>query len=266
MAEQSYLLDNAWQRGRARLDAIEAFLDPGTIHLLDRLGIAPGWHCLELGAGGGSIADDLARRVGPTGHVVATDLDTRHLAAHVSAANIEVRRHDIVNEKLGAREFDLIHARLVLEHIPERDAVLAKLVDALRPGGWLLLESVDYVSAIPVSDLGAAEHARSQSVRLREFEAAGIKFDYGRHLPRLMRAAGLHEIGNEGRVCVMEGGSPGARWFELSMEQLRPRLVGPGKLTDAEIDRMLELFADPDWAALSPIILGCWGRALSNAA
>jgi hypothetical protein len=45
------------------------------------------------------------------------------------------------------------------------------------------------------------------------------------------------------------------------MEQLRPRLVGTGKLTDMEIDRMLELFVDPNWAALSPIILGCWGRA-----
>jgi hypothetical protein len=120
---------------------------------------------------------------------------------------------------------------------------------------------VDYASAIPVSDLGAAEHAHSQGVRLREFEAAGIKFDYGRHLPRLLREAGLHEIGNEGRVSVMQGGSPGARWFALSMEQLRPRLIGPGKLTDAEVDRMLEFFVDPDWAALSPIILGCWGCA-----
>ncbi|MGH6878459.1 MAG: hypothetical protein ACREHV_13950, partial [Rhizomicrobium sp.] len=117
------------------------------------------------------------------------------------------------------------------------------------------------VSGVPVSDLGAREHVRSQSVRLRQFEAAGIPADYGRHMPRLMRKAGLVEIGNEGRVFVMEGGSPGARWFQLSMEQLRARLVGPGKLTDAEVDRMLELFADPEWAALSPIIFACWGRA-----
>jgi SAM-dependent methyltransferase len=261
MAEQSYVFDNAWQSGSARLDAVEAFLDPGTIHLIDRLCPLEGLHCLEIGAGGGSIANYLWRRSGPTGRVVATDLDTRHLTARASDANIEVWQHDIVNEPLGAREFDFIHARLVLEHIPERDAVLRKLVHALRPNGWLLVESVDYVSAIPVSDLGAAEHARSQSVRLHEFEAAGIKFDFGRHLPHLMRAAGLSDIGNEGRVSVMEGGSPGALWFKLSMEQLRPRLVGAGKLTDIEIDRMLELFVDPNWAALSPIILGCWGRA-----
>lgn len=261
---QSYVFDNAWQRGSARLDAVEAFLDPGTIHLLDRIGIGPGMRCLELGAGGGSIANDLSRRVGPTGHVVATDLDTRHLAARVAAAhvaNVEVRQHDIVKEPLGETEFDLIHARLVLEHIPERDQVLTKLVRALKPNGWLLVESVDYVSAVPVSELGAKEHAHTQSTRLREFEGAGIKFDLGRHLPRLLRAAGLRDVDNEGRVTVMEGGSACALWFQLSMEQLRPRLVGPGKLTDAEVDRMLELFADPEWAALSPIILGCWGRA-----
>jgi 2-polyprenyl-3-methyl-5-hydroxy-6-metoxy-1,4-benzoquinol methylase len=128
MAEQSYLLDNAWLRGRARLDAIEAFLDPGTIKLIDRIDVAAGSHCLELGAGGGSIADYLSRRVGPAGRVVATDIDIRHLAARVSATNIEVRQHDIVNDLLGAKEFDMIHARLVLEHIPERDMVLHKLV------------------------------------------------------------------------------------------------------------------------------------------
>jgi hypothetical protein len=60
---------------------------------------------------------------------------------------------------------------------------------------------------------------------------------------------------------LMQGGSPGALWFQLSMEQLRPHLVGSGKLSDTEVDHMLELFADPDWAALSPVILGAWGRA-----
>ncbi|MGP0088723.1 MAG: class I SAM-dependent methyltransferase [Xanthobacteraceae bacterium] len=261
MPEQSYLFDNAWGQGRARLDAVEALLDPGTIRALEGLGVAAGWRCLELGAGGGSIAAWLSRRVGCSGKIVATDLDTRYLAERAAASNVEVRRHDIVADPLNEHEFDLVHARLVLEHIPERDLVLSKLVRSLRPGGWLLLEAVDYISGVPVSGLGAGEHARSQSVRLREFEAVGMRADYGRHLPQLMRKAGLVEVGNEGRVFVMEGGSSGARWFQLSMEQLRSRLVAPDKLTDAEVDRMLELFANPGWAALSPIIFACWGRA-----
>jgi len=261
MAAQSYVFDNAWRRGRARLAEVEAFLDPGTIRALEALGVGAGWRCLEVGAGGGSIAAWLSARVGPSGKIVATDLDTRYVVERAGAPNVEVRRHDIVADPLEEGAFDLVHSRLVLEHVPQRDAALAKLALALRPGGWLVLESVDYVSGVPVSELGAAEHARSQDVRLREFGAAGLKADYGRQLPRLLREAGLVDVGNEGRVFVMAGGSPGARWFQLSMEQVRDRLVGPGKLTDAEVDRMLGLFADPAWAALSPIIFAAWGRS-----
>src|SRR5215467_8947307 len=141
-----YLLDNAWSDGRARLDAVEEFLDPGTIALLERRGVGAGWTCLELGAGGGSIARWLASRVGATGRVLATDLDTRHLVDVAELANVEVRRHDIVAETLPEAAFDLVHARLVLEHLRERDEVLRKLVRALKRGGWLLVESVDYAS------------------------------------------------------------------------------------------------------------------------
>jgi hypothetical protein len=100
----------------------------------------------------------------------------------------------------------------------------------------------------------------SQAVRLRAFEASGVDVSYGRKLPRALRDMGLVDIGNEGRVFVMEGGSPGARWFELSMRQLSGRLMDEGGMSKAELDRMLELFADPDWAAFSPIIMACWGR------
>jgi hypothetical protein len=92
------------------------------------------------------------------------------------------------------------------------------------------------------------------------FATLGVDANFGRRLPHSLREAGLFDIGNEGRVFVMEGGSPGARWFELSMRQLRGRLVKSGGLSNAEIDRMLELFANPEWAAFSPIIMACWGR------
>lgn len=243
---------------RSRIQAAEDLLDEGSIRLLSSLGVTEGWRCLEVGAGGGSIARWLAEAVGPTGHVVATDVDTRALELP-DQPNVERRQHDIVRDPLEDG-FELIHARLVLEHLPERESVLDKLVAALDPGGWLLIEDVDYVSGIPISDLGGTEHEHTQSVRLREFAGLGVDPYFGRHLPERLRAHGLSHISNEGRVWVMEGGSAGARWFKLSMAHLRGQLVGPGKLTDAEVDRMLGIFDDARFAAFSPIIVGAWGQ------
>jgi SAM-dependent methyltransferase len=242
---------------RARIQAAEELLDPGTRLILERLGLRAGWQCLEVGAGGGSIAAWLAERVGAGGRVVATDLDVRSL---VDLPGVEARQHDITRDPLEESAFDVVHARLVLEHLPARAAALQRLVRAVRPGGWLMLESVDYISAVPVSELGSAEHARSQAVRLAEFKHSGVDFEFGRRLPSVLIGAGLEDVDNEGRAWLMRGGSPGARWFKLSMEHLRARLVGPGKLTDREVDRMLELFDDPEWSAMSPIIMAAWGR------
>jgi SAM-dependent methyltransferase len=242
-----------------RIHAAEDLLDEGTKRLIERCGIPHGAVCLEAGAGGGSIAQWLSALVGATGRVVATDLDVRALG-ELTEENLEVRRHDLVTDDLEEDHYDLVHARLFLEHLPEREAVLAKLVRALRPGGVIVLESVDYVAAVPVSELGAAEHAHVQAVRLEAFTKLGLDLYLGRQLPAKLRAEGLVEIANEGRVFVMEGGSPGARWFQLSLSHLRARLVGEGLLSDTEVDRMLALFDDPDWAAYSPIIVAAWGR------
>lgn len=239
---------------------MEQLLDDGTERLLARHGATEGARCLEIGAGGGSIARWLVERVGPAGHVVATDLETTYLDEMHGPANLEVRRHDIVEDDLEEEAFDLVHARLVLEHLPKRDIALDALVRSLRPGGWLVIEDVDYVSGVPISDHGARESQRAEAVRLREFATAGVDHFYGRKLPAVLRERGLIDVGNEGRVWIMSGGHPAARWFQHSYAHLRPRLTASGDLTDADVDRMLELFGDPDWAAFSPIFMAVWGR------
>ena len=260
MANKRYVFDNAWNQERERLAAAEELLDPGTIAILEQIDVGEGWACLEVGAGGGSIADWLADQVGSKGRVVATDINTR-LIEPIARPNLEVRRHDIVNDELETSHFDLVHVRLVLEHLPERGRTLEKLVRSLKPGGVLVVESVDYAAGIPVSEHGASEHERTQAIRLRTFTASGLDAYYGRHLPQQLRDAGLIDVENAGRTWVMEGGSPAARWYRLSMEHVRERLTGPDKLASTEIDRMLELFEDPRWSALSMIIFAAWGRA-----
>jgi len=109
----TYLFDQAWRQEHDRLHALEALFDDASAHHLARLGVGPGWRCLEVGAGAGGVARWLADRVGPSGQVLATDLDPRFLDGH-GRANLQVRQHDILTDPLPDTLFDLAHARAVL--------------------------------------------------------------------------------------------------------------------------------------------------------
>lgn len=248
-----------------RIRAAEEFFDEGTKRVISALPYDRGGVALEVGAGGGSIARWLSETSSPGGRVVATDIDTGPLLAQPAPDHLTVLKHNIVDDELEAQAYDLIHARLLLEHLPARLQVLGKLINALRPGGWLLIEDVDYAGAVPVSDFGSAIHERVQSVRLTEFARNGIDHYLGRRLPELMRREGLHNVGHDGRVSLMEGGSAGARWLKLSLSFLRGRLVGPELLSDEEIDEMLELLDNPEWSAIGPIMIAAWGQRRAEA-
>src|SRR5689334_19366850 len=145
MTATAYLFDNAGEQTADRFVNTHPIYDPRTIAILEGCGVREGASCLEVGGGGGSIAAWFARRVGPEGRVLVTDLDPRHLraAADLRLPNVEVVQHDVGKDPLPAGSFDVIHSRLVIMHVPERRQVLGKLVDALKPGGWLVIEDFD---------------------------------------------------------------------------------------------------------------------------
>ncbi len=131
-----YVFDNSLDDEGARLRLLERIADPRSIELLERFDIGPGWRCLELGAGGGSMAAWLADRIGPGGLVVAVDRDVtqcRHLDDH---PGVEVVESDIEDVELAPGTFDLVHSRNVLMHIERSEKVIERALAALRPGGW----------------------------------------------------------------------------------------------------------------------------------
>src|SRR5262245_56176755 len=131
-----------------RFAALSKVFDPSTRRHLTALGLEPGWRCLEVGAGGGSIARWLSDSVAANGRVVATDIDTRFLET-IDRPNLQVLRHDITRDPLPEAAFDLAHTRMLLIHLPERDEVLGRLIAALKPGGWLVCEEFDSLSVRP---------------------------------------------------------------------------------------------------------------------
>jgi SAM-dependent methyltransferase len=258
----SYASDNAWDRARQRLEALERWLDPGTIRHLMTLGVAPGWSCLEVGAGGGSIATWLADRVGGGGSVLATDINPRFVG-DVDRPNLEVREHDITSGPPAREAFHLAHARLVLMHLPERERALRHLVEALRPGCWLLIEEMDFISVSPDGrcDPSAARlFAKLVEAHHTVMRARGFDPEYGRELLRALRSAGLTEIDAEGRVSLFAGGSAGAVAWQLTFEQLRDEIVAAGAASEGEIAEVIALLADPDLTLSSQVTMAAWGR------
>jgi 2-polyprenyl-3-methyl-5-hydroxy-6-metoxy-1,4-benzoquinol methylase len=259
-----YLLDNAGAEAPVRLAALAAMFDPGTIRHLESRGVGPGWHCLEVGGGGGSIAAWLARRVGATGHVLVTDIDPRFLHP-LDLPNVEVRRHDIATDALHESAFDVIHVRLVLNHLAEPARVLARLRTALKPGGWLVCEEFDSESMPPDPTLGTGElRLRTQNALGRLMADRGFDRRFGRRLFAHLRAQGLADVGAEGRLFMVQGGSPGADLVRANCEQLRIAMIDAGDVTAREIDDDLARLDDSEFMMPSSIMWAAWGRRIAR--
>ncbi len=264
---QNYIYDPSWEGERARLQALERLNDPATIQTFEHVGVGPGWRCLEIGGGGGSITRWLCDRVGPEGRVVATDLDVRFLE-EIDAPNLEVRRHDVVEDDLEREAFDLVHARFLLEHLPRYREALARMVDALAAGGWIVVEDVDFAGAImadPVQRPGyppeSVTTGAELTARLLGFSGArGIQPELGRHLPALLIEAGLEEVGGEGRTNLMWSGSEEAEVARLSLEHVTKIAVDAGLITADDRARYVAVVTDPGTASFSPLRFGAWGR------
>jgi SAM-dependent methyltransferase len=260
MSDMHYVFDNAHGETRERFPALSDLYDDETIRCLQAVGVAPGWQCLEVAAGGGSIARWLAGQVGSSGRVLATDLDTRFLESPADPV-LEVRRHDIARDPLPDAEFDLVHARLILVHLPERERALAKMVGALNAGGWLVCEEFDSLSMPADPALHPHECAlKAQTAMQRVLASRGANTRYGRDLGARMRAHGLVDIRAQGRMAMWQGGSAGARLFRANFEQLRDELLRIGLLTQAELDDDLARLEEPRTLFPSPMMWTVCGR------
>ncbi|WP_326699898.1 methyltransferase domain-containing protein [Streptomyces sp. NBC_01754] len=254
-----YVFDNATEHSTEQHRCLAAAYDPVTLPRLAATGVGPGWQCLEVGAGGGSVARWLAGRVGPGGSVLATDVDPRHISP---APNLEVRAHDLVRDPLPHNRYDLVVARLVLQHLPERRAVLGKLVRALRPGGVLQIDEFDTSYEPPL--LAPGPEAEQLYTAFLEAKSAAMRAGggdphWGRRVPAELRSAGLADIDVRPYVDVRHAGSPNLQLQLHHVQHLRERLLAQG-LTPRQLDRVGELMRNPDFRATSSVLYSTQGR------
>lgn len=257
--KRRYALDPAWHAERQRLGSLTRLYDDTTVRLAEQLGLTAGWRCADVGAGTGSIAQLLAASVGAQGQVLAVDTDTRFLEP-LADATLSVRSQDITAEPLPAGQFDLVHARLLLEHLPLRDGVLRTLADALVPGGWLLIEDFDWATATVV-DPPSPVHERVATACRTVLEAHGYDPHFGRRLPRALRTAGLVDVGTFATSAQVDADPiDGVPQWELLVEQLAPAMLGAGLVTDDDLREFSTLLHDGVTVVFAPLMVSSWGR------
>lgn len=239
---------------RRRLDLFAERLDPLTQRRIGLLGLAPGVRCLEIGGGRGSIARWLCECVAPDGRVTATDLETGFLS-ELSLPNLTVLRHDVRTDDFPEGSFDLVHARAVLMHIPDRMAILRRMASWLAPGGWLVAEEADFGMWLGDFDPIWAAHPTAAHEAF-----PGGSLSQGRALLRQIHQLGLADIGADAELDIIQPGTPLAEFYQLSLAATARPLIAAGVLTAELASRLTARPGESDFLACGFAFIGAWGR------
>jgi ubiquinone/menaquinone biosynthesis C-methylase UbiE len=246
-----------------RLNLLEQIFDP--LSRQRRGMVQPGWRCLEVGAGRGSMAVWLAGQVGPAGRVVATDIDVTYLR-RLDVPNLEVVEHDIIEDPadaLGAGSFDLVCSRLMLFHLTGRqEAAIRQMARCLRPGGWLIDEDADWGTTVLVDPAHPRYASFHQAWRDGDWWASrGYDPAFGRKLPCLIERCGLVGVQADARTELVRGGSAWARWYAESLNVIHQAAGSAGTgVQRREHEQIVAALADSSAWLMRELLHCCRGR------
>ncbi|MFA7762751.1 class I SAM-dependent methyltransferase [Streptomyces sp. NRRL S-448] len=238
-----------------RIDLGALAYDDFTLARLRALGAGPGWRCLDVGAGTGTVARLLLDRAGVS-EVLAVDRDTAFLRAH-PAPGLTPLEADITALDFSPGRFQLVHARFVLMHLRNWPRMIGKLASLVAPGGVLVLgDAVDLTTpAAPTTTYGRVMRAMWRGLG----DSLGTDVSWVPDYPEHLREAGLLSVGAEILVPPLLPGSPISRFWAGTWERARGPMTATGLVDDAAIDAAIRYLESPDCAALSPGLLTAWG-------
>jgi ubiquinone/menaquinone biosynthesis C-methylase UbiE len=253
-----------------RLRAQARVWEAATRRVLDEVGLAPGQSCLDAGCGPGETMRLMAERVGPSGAVTGADVDAVLGQAAIAMLHGQGHRQcrfervdlTAVGAMSGER-FDLVYARLLLYHLPERVAVLRRLWDAVAPGGHLVIHDYDVRTVGVVPELQTIEEFKR--VVLAAFAAAGCDVYVGSRLPELFVQAGVGAPDGTDVAGRLEPLAEAQRFFYGVHGGLLPAAIAHGVSTEADAAAWRARFARdverfPERPALWPLLIGAWKR------
>lgn len=250
MTQDTYIFDGTSDQAELeRLRMLEDVFDDKSKQWLRSTGPLLGRRCLEVGAGAGSIAAWLASEVGTSGKVVAVDANTRFLRGLPPEVQVIEGAFGVV--ALPAGSFDLIHARYVLIHNADAGTLLDAMLQALKPGGALLLEEPDFSAAAAFTGGPNLRQAFDNVKRAigQTFSARRMDYAFGSALPGLVGSRGAKVVAMEYDCAVANGGSKLAEMMRLSTLALRDKYVATGLASPEDIAGYAEFSVSPT----------CWG-------
>jgi len=232
---------------------------------LARVGLDPGWACLDVGCGDGQVTTAIARVAGENGRAVGVDVDSEALelareAAERAGVRAEFVDHDAARP-VATGAFDLAYARLLLSHLVDPAAAVRTMRAEVRAGGAVAVE--DLFLGTLRSDPPAPALDRLQEVYGATVRFHGGDPTIGPRLRALLSAGGLDDVREETVVNPMETVDEKLFLAQL-VGNMRSAILEAGAATDDEID---ELEASVEKAARDPAtvfhqarIHQVWGR------
>jgi ubiquinone/menaquinone biosynthesis C-methylase UbiE len=258
------------REGYERLQLLARARRPDTLALFELVGITNGMRCVDLGCGGGEVTFEIARLVGPDGHVTGVDMDevkldlARASAAERDVTNVEFRAAN-ANDWTEVDAYDLVYSRLLLEHLSRPVDLLARMWAAVRPGGVLVVEDADFDGLFchPQND-GFDFYARMYP---RVLERRGGDAATGRKLHRHFRDAGIPETSLRLAQGVDTTG-PMKSLGLSTLEATAEAILAEGLASKAEIESALASLAafteDPTTIIGDPRVFQLWCRRPSE--
>jgi len=263
--DRSTYIIRGGMEGRERLRILSRVMQPTTLSLLHRVGVRPGMACLDAGSGGGDVSFDLARLTSPGGRVVGIDSDqtmiemARRETAERKLDNAEFWLADIARSELEPK-FDLVYARFLLTHLRDPGATLARLRRALRPGGVLVVEDIDFRGHFCHPDHPAFRRyvdLYTETVRRRGGDA-----NIGLRLPELLTEAGFEAI--EMHVVQPAGANGEVKLITpVTLENIRDAVLAEVLASRDEINQLLaelyEFACTPGTVSSVARVVQVWG-------
>jgi len=238
--------------------------------LFDRIGLASGASCLDAGCGPGETMRAMAERVGPTGRVVGIDRDASLGGLAVEMLHGEghrqcsFREHDLSQAAtVPGGSFDLVYARLLLFHLPQRVDALSRLWDAVAPGGHLIIQDYDFRSIGAVPDL--ASIAELTRVFTDAFTVVGADVHIGIRLPELFREAGVGAPDGTDVAGYLDPLPTGSAMVAQVFRSVLPVALAHGITTEEDAAATLaaverDTARHPDGQLMWPVLIGAWKR------